>query len=179
MDRSKELFVILYSILAKLSDDMFFFIYCISYAKYEFGQNPEENIILTGSLTKTNRENINVNYNTSIYLYTPSTTIRIFFHARFFLGWPSTTAAFSFSSKSSMSVKFKEVNKYLWSLLIRHYRYNLEAPFGRFVNIALGFLVYGFSCHFQQYFSYIVAVSFIGKGNRSTGREPLTCFLWT
>ena len=29
--------------------------------------------------------------------------------------------------------------------------------------------------HFQQYFSYIVAVSFIGGGNRSTGRKPPTC----
>ena len=47
--------------------------YCISKIKDEFGQNPEENIIWTGpclftaiwtgSLTKTNRENINVKYN--------------------------------------------------------------------------------------------------------------------
>jgi hypothetical protein len=29
--------------------------------------------------------------------------------------------------------------------------------------------------HFQQYFSYIVAVSFIGEGNRSTQRKPPTC----
>jgi hypothetical protein len=28
---------------------------------------------------------------------------------------------------------------------------------------------------FQQYFSYIVAVSFIGGGNRSTWRKPTTC----
>jgi hypothetical protein len=28
--------------------------------------------------------------------------------------------------------------------------------------------------HFQQYFSYIVAVSFIGGGNRSTRRKPQT-----
>ena len=27
----------------------------------------------------------------------------------------------------------------------------------------------------QQYFSYIVVVSFIGGGNRSTLRKPLTC----
>jgi len=27
----------------------------------------------------------------------------------------------------------------------------------------------------QQYFSYIVAVSFIGGGNQSTRRKPLTC----
>jgi hypothetical protein len=29
-------------------------------------------------------------------------------------------------------------------------------------------LVYGVWCHFQQYFSYIMAVSFIGGGHRST-----------
>jgi hypothetical protein len=28
--------------------------------------------------------------------------------------------------------------------------------------------------HFQQYFSYIVAVSFIGGGNRGIRRKPLT-----
>jgi hypothetical protein len=31
-----------------------------------------------------------------------------------------------------------------------------------------------FYCYFQQYFSYIVALSFIGLGNRSTRRKPLT-----
>ena len=56
-----ELFVILYSILVNL------YCYCISKAKNEFGQNPEENIILTGSLARTKRENINVNYNINIY----------------------------------------------------------------------------------------------------------------
>jgi hypothetical protein len=30
-------------------------------------------------------------------------------------------------------------------------------------------------CHFQQYFSYIMAVSFIGGGNQSTPRKPPTC----
>ena len=29
--------------------------------------------------------------------------------------------------------------------------------------------------HFQQYYSYIVAVCFIGGGNQSTQRKPLTC----
>jgi len=32
-----------------------------------------------------------------------------------------------------------------------------------------------FICHFQQYFSYIVEVSFIGGGNRSIRRKPPTC----
>ena len=35
-----------------------------------------------------------------------------------------------------------------------------------------GWLVYGMYRHFQQYFSYIVAVSFIGGGNR---RNPQIC----
>ena len=34
---------------------------------------------------------------------------------------------------------------------------------------------YGVQHHFQQYFSYIMAVSFIGGGNRSTHRKPQTC----
>jgi hypothetical protein len=33
---------------------------------------------------------------------------------------------------------------------------------------------YGVKCHFQQYFSYIVAVSFIG-GGYSIWRNPPTC----
>ena len=33
-------------------------------------------------------------------------------------------------------------------------------------------LAYGVQRHFQQYFSYIVVVSFIGGGNR---RKPPTC----
>jgi len=31
------------------------------------------------------------------------------------------------------------------------------------------------SRHFQQYFRYIVAISFIGGGNRRTMRKPSTC----
>ena len=43
-------------------------------------------------------------------------------------------------------------------------------------------MVYGVLCHFQQYFSYIVAVSFILGGNQSTednhfGRIDLLCIL--
>jgi len=36
-------------------------------------------------------------------------------------------------------------------------------------------LGYGVLRHFQQYFSYIVSVSFIGGGTRSTQRKPPTC----
>jgi len=35
--------------------------------------------------------------------------------------------------------------------------------------------VYGVLRRFQQYFSYIVAVSFIGGVNQSTRRKPPTC----
>ena len=35
-------------------------------------------------------------------------------------------------------------------------------------------LIYGVWGHFQQYFSYILAISFIGGGNWSTQRKPLT-----
>ena len=42
-------------------------------------------------------------------------------------------------------------------------------------NINKDGLVFGVSRHFQQYLSFIVAVSFIGGGNQSTRRKPLTC----
>jgi hypothetical protein len=35
-------------------------------------------------------------------------------------------------------------------------------------------LVYGVLRHFQQYFSYIVVVSFFGEGNRSTPEKTST-----
>jgi hypothetical protein len=33
----------------------------------------------------------------------------------------------------------------------------------------------GVERHFQQYFSYILAISFIGGGNWNTQRKPPTC----
>ena len=62
----------------------------------------------------------------------------------------------------------REVNKYI---LLK------ECP-SNFVRVRqlqsdLGF-VYGVQRHFQQYFSYIVAVSFIRGVNRSTWRKPPT-----
>jgi len=36
-------------------------------------------------------------------------------------------------------------------------------------------LIDGAQRHFQQYFSYIVAISFIGGGNRRTRRKQSTC----
>ena len=46
--------------------------------------------------------------------------------------------------------------------------------FGMF-DCLLALFVYGVYSNFQQYFSYIVAVSFIGGGNWSTLRKPLIC----
>ena len=44
------------------------------------------------------------------------------------------------------------------------------------LQFLIGFMVYGVLRHIQQYFSYIVAVSFIGGGNRSTAENhrPVT-----
>jgi hypothetical protein len=38
-----------------------------------------------------------------------------------------------------------------------------------------GILVSVFNKEFQQYFSYIMTISFIGGGNQSTQRKPPTC----
>ena len=56
--------------------------------------------------------------------------------------------------------------------------YFFKTEIWNFVNhrfsVLLG-LVYGVWPHFQQYFSYIVVVSFIGEGNLSTRRKQPTC----
>jgi hypothetical protein len=44
-----------------------------------------------------------------------------------------------------------------------------------YVDYILIWLIYSVYRHFQQYFSYIVTVSFIGGGNRSTRRKSPTC----
>jgi len=43
------------------------------------------------------------------------------------------------------------------------------------VYVCLFICLMVFKRHFQQYFSYIVAVCFIGRGNRRTRRKPPTC----
>ena len=40
------------------------------------------------------------------------------------------------------------------------------------LRLGLWFYVYGVQCHFQQYFSYTVVVSFISGGNQSSRRKP-------
>jgi hypothetical protein len=40
--------------------------------------------------------------------------------------------------------------------------------------VDLGWLIYCVQCHFQQYFSYIMATSFSGGRGQSTRREPPT-----
>ena len=59
-------------------------------------------------------------------------------------------------------------------LCIHNYFYELENTCNRcpFQCIGLG---YGVKRHFQQYFRYIMAVSFIGGGNRSLRRKPSPC----
>ena len=45
----------------------------------------------------------------------------------------------------------------------------------KYTNIRLMIdLIYCAECHFQQYFSYIMATSFSGGRSRSTRREPPT-----
>jgi hypothetical protein len=45
-------------------------------------------------------------------------------------------------------------------------------------SIVVWFMVYGVLRHFQQYVSYIVAVSFIDGLNRITRSKPPTCFTY-
>ena len=58
----------------------------------------------------------------------------------------------------------------LYLSLVNNYK---ESP----QKLVFYFLVegYGVYCHFQQYFSYIVAVSFIGGGNQSSWRKQPSC----
>jgi hypothetical protein len=46
---------------------------------------------------------------------------------------------------------------------------------GAHIGLIVVCLFFGVYRHVQQYISYIVAVSFIGGGNRSTRRIPPTC----
>ena len=71
--RSAMNYLLYYTQYMQICQTTCFFIYCISKTKNEFGQNPEENIILISpvnilkywpaALTKTNRENKYVMYN--------------------------------------------------------------------------------------------------------------------
>ena len=42
-------------------------------------------------------------------------------------------------------------------------------------TVTIGLGLFRVLSHFQQYFSYIVSVSFIGGGNQSTQRKPPIC----
>ena len=48
-------------------------------------------------------------------------------------------------------------------------------PVNEILTSPLDGLVRGVECHFQQYASNMVAISFIGGWNRSTWRKPPTC----
>ena len=57
-----------------------------------------------------------------------------------------------------------------------HCRLNLKTCFSKKSNINQVFKMrIGVERHFQQYFSYIMVVNFIGEENRNTQRKPLTC----
>jgi hypothetical protein len=49
-------------------------------------------------------------------------------------------------------------------VIYRDESFSLSSRFPLFLAKKKGF-VYGVECHFQQYFSYIVAISFIDEGN--------------
>jgi hypothetical protein len=51
---------------------------------------------------------------------------------------------------------------------------HMGSPHGFFIKRDKG-LTYGVKHHFQQYFSYILAVSFIGEGNQRSRTKPPTC----
>ena len=54
-------------------------------------------------------------------------------------------------------------------------RRDTRCPVNNFNIILFGWLYGALKRHFQQYFSYIVAVNFIGGGNRNTQKKPPTC----
>jgi hypothetical protein len=78
-----------------------------------------------------------------------------------------------------ISVKYSEFNNLYNYVFIIHQpcnKYNVDKDkTNTLLNISwlVGFMV--FKCHFQQYFSYIVVVSFIGGGNRRNRRKSPTC----
>jgi hypothetical protein len=66
------------------------------------------------------------------------------------------------------------INKYITKC--DHCRLNLNTCFSIKSKINQDFKIrIWVERHFQQYFSYTVAVSFIGERHRSTRRKPLTC----
>ena len=73
---------------------------------------------------------------------------------------------FQLKTRSGLSIFFNCTRQYFF-LKFKHFTWISYATF-----FEGG---YGASHHFQQYFTYILAVSFIGGGNRSTRRTPQTC----
>jgi len=66
---------------------------------------------------------------------------------------------------------FRQVKVPSTTLIERH----VIDGYKKFYEHHRGWVGYGVLCHFQQYFSYIVVVSFIGGGNLGMRRNPLTC----
>ena len=61
----------------------------------------------------------------------------------------------------------------IWRVYDLPYKY-FSPQIGTFYGLVFGLILWGLR-HFQQYFSYIVAISFIGGGNRKIRRKPPTC----
>ena len=68
----------------------------------------------------------------------------------------------------------KIITVFIISLYIHDIRWPVDG-FPQFSHVCLFVCLIVFLTHFQQYFSYIVAVSFIGGENRSSQWKPPTC----
>ena len=81
------------------------------------------------------------------------------------------------TSVARITVLHNEMSRISRSCLKRSYIiYTVSVKIIRGRNHSTRFsLVYGAKRDFQQYFNYIVAVSFIGGGHQSTRRKPSTC----
>jgi hypothetical protein len=79
-----------------------------------------------------------------------------------------------FVSSCQLLRGFPQIDNFGCSLCMKAIIFYIRNVFRvQFIQDWFGFMV--FWHHFQQYFSYIVAVSFIGGGNRSKQRKPPTC----
>jgi len=70
------------------------------------------------------------------------------------------------------------VSYVLLRLMASDYSFGILKPFFRVIHVLSYFyclISFGHCIVFHQYFSYIVAVSFIAEGNQSIGRKQQTC----
>ena len=98
------------------------------------------------------------------------------------LVWPITmSTVFSMSYFQQVMAYFQEEEKKIYWIIVDHSIIMLNSDFPGFETYRQWVIHWywggGVWCllRIQQYFSYIVAVSFIGGRNWSTGRRPLPC----